>query len=231
MRPDDTWVPDGVPKQFMPQHPKGLEARLARVEQLLGIGDTPIIEPPHPSETFKGLHDRGGGSYYWGGVAGGVSTTANEDFPAANGSIFVSPFYLATPRRIDRMAIHLKTAAAGNARLGVYDAGDPVTLYPGRRLYDFGEVSTNATGIRTVTVSPRATLPRGLMWLAVAFSNLPGFSVIDDQNRWQLLGTDGSMVSHVGWSKVHAYGPLSEAFPSGASRQEDVPFIGVRMVE
>ena len=208
-----------------------MRTRLAKLEELVGIQADPLFKEPHPSETFKGLHDRGGASYYWAGVAGGVSTTLNNGIPAMNGSIFAVPFYLATPRRIDRMAIFINIIAAGNARMGVYDVGDPVTLYPGRRLFDFGEVSTNTLGLRTVTVDPRQTLPRGLMWFVVAFSNQPTFAMITDQNRWQLLGTDSAMISHVGWSRSQTYGPLPEAFPTGASRQEDVPFLGVRMVE
>jgi len=75
------------------------------------------------------------------------------------------PFMTSQAITLDRIAIHISSAAAaGNtARLGIYN--DNGSLYPGTLLLDAGTVATDSTGIKTITIS-QALSANTLYWLA-----------------------------------------------------------------
>lgn len=211
-----------------------LEERLARLEGLVVPDSFPSFGTVPVTETFMGLHDRAHSLIYLAGVLGGglsVAPSASID-PVVSGRLYALPLYISTPRRADQATFRVDTLAAGYARIGLYDVGDRVSLYPGRRLYDFGEVSTGTTGVKVITVSPVQTIPRGLSWLVIELSNRAYLSALPTQDQWMLLGNNPTLaVGYSGWTKSLTYGPLPEVFPSGGSLQTTMPICGLRFIE
>lgn len=106
------------------------------------------------------LPPRSGG---WLASGSGISSAGIFDI---SGRIFYVPIIINTACTIDRIGIHVQTAAAGtNAKLGIYAAG--TNRLPGAKIADCAAAISTASSGRlegTFTVNP--SLAAGLYWLA-----------------------------------------------------------------
>ncbi len=114
-----------------------------------------ITEPARPTPLLWVV-----GRYYVGHLTPGTGTAT----PVAS-ELRLLPFYVSTPRAIDRLGCNVSTAgSAGHvARLGIYNA-DPNTGLPTTVIIDAGSVAVDTTGVKEVVVS--VTL-HGLHWVGL----------------------------------------------------------------
>jgi hypothetical protein len=108
----------------------------------------------------------GGGDYYGsGGYAHGTfATGSNSSSSLSLNRLYVRPFWVATRRAFDRIAIQVSSAGTTGAvlRLGIYSPGGGT---PGSLLLDAGTVASTSTGTKAATISQ--TLDPGIYWVAV----------------------------------------------------------------
>ncbi len=114
---------------------------------------------------------------------------------------------------IDRLGLYVSVAAAGNARLGIYN--DNGNVYPGSLLLDAGAVDISTTGIKEAIINQALT--KGLYWLAIICSVAP--TVYKGAMAFSPLGRSNTTLkaiySHYYKSAV-GYGALPDLFPAGA---------------
>lgn len=90
----------------------------------------------------------------------------NTLFAISNREIRMTPFMLGETKTATSISILINTATVGGvARLGIYSSS-ATEDYPGALLLDAGTISTNATGLQTITISQSLT-GGVLYWLAV----------------------------------------------------------------
>jgi hypothetical protein len=151
---------------------------------------------------------RRAGQYHAGINAADMATAA----VAAN-ALDMLPFYVPVAQTFDRIAINVTTAAAGNARLGVF--ADDGTVYPSSLIVDAGEVDTGATGIRWLSIS--LSLIPGLYWLARIHNATPTLRSLFHYAMIPLGSTDLGTAMITGYRVTQAYGTLPAVFPTGAA--------------
>jgi hypothetical protein len=127
---------------------------------------SPQVVPNTP--TIPGLlakyFSRTPGEYYGllgAGYAVGVTTSVAD-------KLYSMPFLVLKTETFDRIAIMVDTAAAGNARLGIY--GDN-NFAPGALVLDAGEVDTSTAGTKSITINQ--SLNPGLYWLTAIYNATP----------------------------------------------------------
>lgn len=184
------------------------------------------------AETSLGIKRRSGDRYYVAGTLSGIRTGAAALGLVAN-TIYAAPLYIGDPIHIDQAHFVVTTGVAGNCRIGLYDTGDSEGLVPGRRLFDFGEVSAGSAGNKTITVSPRQTIPRGLSWLVLASNTGATVNGLSAADAWALLGnTIGFAAVGYGWQAAFTYGALPEVFPAASLIiTSGIPCLAVRVVK
>ena len=144
----------------------------------------------------------------------GINALLPVPAATAAGVLDMVPFYVPITQTFDRIAINVTTAAAGNARLGIYaDSGE---VYPGARLLDAGVVTTGTTGIREMIIN--ITLSPGLYWTVRQQDATPSLQAISGHGLIALGSADlAAMVT--GWRVTRAYiDGLPDPFPVGASQ-------------
>ena len=161
-------------------------------------------------------------------VAGMVNATVlTTGAPTAN---FLRALPLITGRAtLDRIAINVTAAAAGSARLGIYNDGG--NLYPSSLVLDAGEVSTGTTGVKALTIINQ-TLAPGLYWLVLVSNAASTIRALALGGCMAILGLDATLgtAPGVGWSATFTYAALPASFPAGASvlAATPVPAVFVR---
>lgn len=145
----------------------------------------------------------------------GINALGPAAISTAAGALDMVPFYVPVTQTFDRIAINVTTAAAGNARLGLY--ADTGAVYPGIRLLDAGVVTTGTTGIRWVAISPSLTLAPGLYWTARLQDATPSIQGLSGHGLIA-LGSDDLAAIVTGWRLTRVYGDgLPDPFPAGAA--------------
>jgi len=150
------------------------------------------------------------GLYHAGITAAGMApltTSANN--------IDLLPFYVPAAQSFDRVAVNVTTAAAGNARLGVY--ADSGAVYPGALILDAGIVTTGTTGIRWLEAN--LTLMPGLYWLARLQDATPSLQGLASTGMLALGSEDLGAAWITGYRLARAYADgFPAAFPPGAAQ-------------
>lgn len=82
---------------------------------------------------------------------------------------YFTPIYVSRTTTYDRLAIYVQSAAAGLARLGIYNAD--VNLQPSTLVLDAGTVDVSTTGAKEKTISQELT--EGYYFLAVVSDVAP----------------------------------------------------------
>jgi hypothetical protein len=167
---------------------------------------------------------------YYTALSGGPTTTGAT---TAN-TLYAVPLIVGKDTTFTKMAMVNGTiVASGHCELGIYANSDGV---PGARLFDLGQVTTNATGKREIT-GATALLPAGIYWLAAGFdlvhSNVRMFQGSQGA-QFNMLGQDSALsltASLIGCSAAWTYstGNLPNPFPTPTMLSTQVPtvYIGV----
>jgi len=133
--------------------------------------------------------------------------------------LYATPYLAARPITVDRIAVEIKTAAAGkSARLGIYRNG--TNMYPGVLVLDCGTISCGTTGVKEIVIDQQ--LPKGLYWLAIVSNGAPQIEQALLVSKF--LGVIGNNYSsyYVGWDVAQAYGALPDPFTDGGSLIQNV---------
>jgi len=163
------------------------------------------------------------GEYYGGGCGCVQSWTCQL---AAN-RLYGIPFIAARAMSVDRIAVYINVLAAGkSARLGLYRNG--TNNNPGALVVDGGEVSVDATGLKTVVIDEALT--KGLYWMAIVSdgtptphgyaqygSTIPSISTMSDGRGYE-----------IGWYVAHTYGALPDPF-GAATKHAYITIPGVSL--
>ena len=136
----------------------------------------------------------------------GITASSLAPLATSANSLDLLPFYVPVAQSFDRIAINITTAAAGNARLGIY--ADDGTVYPGALILDAGVITTGTTGIRALTISH--TLTPGLYWLARLQDATPSLQGLAPASMIVLGSEDLSAALPTGYRLVRTYG---DGFP------------------
>lgn len=124
---------------------------------------------------------------------------------------------------LDRIAIRVTSAATagGRAQLGLYLPTSESNIYPGALLADYGEVVTDSTGIKSVTIDeslPADSLIWGCAWFGAYATNPTMRTAPIRSHSAFLMGTDNTLdvPSWISLSKSHTYAVgLPDPAPSG----------------
>lgn len=142
--------------------------------------------------------------------------------------LYATPYMAARLLTVDRIAVEIKTAAAGkSARLGIYRNG--TNMYPGALVLDCGTINCGTTGVKEIVIDQQ--LSKGLYWLAIVSDGAPQIEQALVVSKF--LGVIGSNYSsyYVGWDVSQAYGTLPDPFTTGGSLVQNVtrvPYIVLR---
>lgn len=149
-------------------------------------------------------------------AAGGISAAALVTVTPTANVLRAFPFIVPYMTTLDRIAINVTAAVAGNARLGIY--ADDGNCLPAERLLDAGEVSTATTGVKPLTISQAITAGT-LLWLAHVGSAMPSLRAIPAGASIPILGYDATLGTDcgIGWSVAYTYAALPASWPGGAA--------------
>lgn len=154
----------------------------------------------------------------------------SSDVTTAN-LLYGIPFRPRLGGTLDRIAFEVTTAAAGNARVGIYATKGATNFYPGSLVVDGGEISTSTTGVKSATIS--TALTDYLYWAmflcsvsTVSIRSLPQGCVEAGLGLASTLGGAYPVVMKVSQS----YGALPSTFPASGVREPGglPPLIAVR---
>lgn len=175
-------------------------------------------------------HVSGGGgisAYYCAGVEGGYFISSSPT-PSAN---VLRAFPLIAPPRastLDRIAVNVTSLAAGNCRLGIYEATSDTNLYPNALLVDSGALSTGTTGVKEATIDVDLE-PGALYWVAHVGDAVPTFRGQWISGAMQIFGVSSGLGTspQVGLSVSYTYGALPSTFPGSATAIASEPNIAI----
>ena len=144
----------------------------------------------------------------------GITAAAMSPLATAANNIDLLPFYVPIAQSFDRIAVNVTTAAAGNARLGVY--ADNGAVYPGALMLNAGIVTTGTTGIRWLGAN--LLLMPGLYWLARLQDATPSLQGLGNVGMLALGSEDLGVAWITGYRLGMAYADgLPATFPLGAT--------------
>jgi hypothetical protein len=114
------------------------------------------------------------------GQARGSETALSGQFVSnviTSNALYATPFWTGEDGVIfTTLSIMVNTAAAGNARLGIYSAHPTMPYAPNALLLDAGTVSVSTTGVKTIDIADtlyQGASPHRLIWLALVANVTP----------------------------------------------------------
>jgi hypothetical protein len=215
----------------------GLSGELAdpQPSNFLKLSDTPSSYSGQAGKVTKVKSDELGLEFGEGGGGGAdyfaltrfLLPSRYHIFPlglASTGAInanylYAVPFFTPVARTVTKMAIHVTTLAAGNARLGIYQ--DNGSIYPGSLVADAGTVDTSSTGLKEITGLNISLSANTLYWIVLVANVAPSLVVTPSGGGWQPLGYSTSLNVTGGafWTVYFTYATLPATFPGGATAQ------------
>lgn len=154
----------------------------------------------------------------------GGATALNTLVVAAN-TLYAEPIYTGVGGAIDVVAINVTAGAAGNCRIGLYTI-DPATNLPKDKLYDSGNISVAAGGVKQANPA-LALAPNTLVWICVVFDVAPTIRSIPIAGAGALsLPPAMGTAPTVGLTAPHVFAALPALFDAGgaiAPRSVDIP--------
>lgn len=170
-------------------------------------------------------------------MAGRANANTSDTITQAMGANLITILPWLSPQdwcRITKIAYQVTTGAAGNSRLGIYANISRSTLYPGKLLYDSGNISTAGTGLLSSTpATPINLAPGTLIWLAVAHAAAITLQASALAGSYPLLGLTTAIGANpqVGYQNAFAFAalpdPCTAAFATFATT--NIPLIGVTL--
>lgn len=97
----------------------------------------------------------------------GTSTSTNS---FTSNTIRLIPFAMPRDATLQDIKFNVTIGAAGNCRIGLYDTADETNSNPGALLYDSGNISIAATGIKTG--QPMLDFSQGKILFAALFADI-----------------------------------------------------------
>jgi hypothetical protein len=128
----------------------------------------------------------------------------------------------------DRIAIYVGAAGAAGtkARLGIYQ--DDGNCYPSTLVLDAGTVDVDGTGLKVIVIDQQ--LDKGLYWLAVISNGTPSLWGLNDSYLGIFGGISNIHLHYSAWYKASAYNGLASSFPAGATEQNHLLNIALRVL-
>lgn len=163
---------------------------------------------------------------YYTGLGYGNKLGAGTAFTANR--LYLRPFAIGASVTMTRIGIETVSAAAGNARLGIYNwaNGVPTTL-----ILDCGTVSTSSVANKEITIS--ANLAPGIYGIGVVSNGSPQFYDIDADNDEALhfMGeSSADKVDDRGLRVNHTYGALPSEVSGAMTYENSIPYMWLRKV-
>jgi hypothetical protein len=156
--------------------------------------------------------------WYYASILAAAGNPSSFATAGGTGTIKAFPFWSgAFDLTVIRIAFRVQAAGGAGAkgRVGIYTSAADGTLYPDALVVDGGEFATDATGVKSATISETLTKDT-LYWFAylggTSSANVNGFNTDD---CWSPLGHQSFGTKHMGWSHSQTYGALPSTFPSG----------------
>jgi len=168
----------------------------------------------HNSSLFR---YRRAGRYYSSSFNG-----YNDNIYIDANMIFAIPFAVVDAITVTRMAIHVTSAYAGSARLGIYS--DDGNLYPSALVIDAGTVDVSTTGLKEIVSMSTGLSAGSLYWLVIVSDTTPYMASIISSSIWSLLGFEPTSLNDMGyymWTVAFTFAALPATFPAGALPQND----------
>jgi len=131
--------------------------------------------------------------------------------------LYAVPFFTPIARTVTRIAIHVTTAVAGNARLGIYQ--DNGSIYPGSLVIDAGTVDTSTTGLKAITGLSVSFSANTLYWMVLVSDGTATLAATDSPSTWGLLGfnTAFNLSEPNCYYVSFTYDALPATYPAGAT--------------
>ena len=146
------------------------------------------------------------GWYHWPvfGEASNAAITADR--------LYAIPFNVARDITIDRLAVHVSNADAGNpnVRLGIYNLG--ANLRPGTLLNDVGTINAGSTGVKAAVISGDQALTKGMYFLAVVCDGTPSFRCCKPALHPLGLPSSNFAETFGVWMSTFSYAALPDPF-------------------
>jgi hypothetical protein len=168
-------------------------------------------------------------------IAGMTNALALSTATPALNELKAIPFFCEKTISIDRLTINVTSAASagGVARVGIYNNTSEDNPYPSSRIVDSGEIATDSTGVKDITITPVTLVGGNLYW----FVYLPGVATATVRSlalggTIPIFGLDTTMGTGVGsmWNPSLAYGALPSTYTAGGSvTSQNPPAIGFRI--
>lgn len=165
------------------------------------------------------------GEYYNGGWVG---QTQSGSFDA--NVLHGMPFLVARAMTVDRIAVDVKTAAAGKkARLGIYQSNGSGA--PGTLVLDAGEVALDTTGIKAITINQQ--LSKGLHFVAVTSDGTPNLAMVygSTHSHFPAMGIKSSdfRFPNQQYRAGVSYGALPDPFSGGSTGYGECVIVALRI--
>jgi len=161
---------------------------------------------------WKDFRTTGDGLWYPAGV-GNATALGGGGNPTAN-LLYALPFISPSRGgRLDRMGFHVTATNAGSGRMGIYRNALDGRLFPGELIVEGTDVSTEATGLKEVTIST-ILLPETIYWISYKQSSTASLRNVTAASWDANLGTDGVQATTaftVGYSVAHTF---ATAYPA-----------------
>ena len=192
------------------------------------INNTTVID----GLMFKQIGTNPVQAYYIGGQMTANTGLGTQLFTAD--ILRAAPFLSTRGGVIDRIACNVTgTSAAGEFRMGIYQATSQTNLYPNNLIVDAGTFnSTAGAALRTASIS--ITLqPNTLYWLVhIQGNNSAPFRRVIADDCFNLLGVGtGFTEAYYGIEAGFTYGTLPATFPTGGTIiSSSVPGVGLRFL-
>jgi hypothetical protein len=163
---------------------------------------------------------------------GAIASPLPATFGTTEDIFYAVPFYTGRGGSIDRIAFEVTTIGAGSkGRCGIYTSDEDG--YPKTLVVDSGEFTTNATGVKSATIS--VALPQNALFFAVLLfgttSSSPIVRSIDVRysNALFAYGSAIGTTRRAGLTGAYTYGALPASAPSGLTPgMTSAPIVALR---
>lgn len=176
------------------------------------------------AKDYRGHVNGGGGLEIWYALGWEATDTTSNTAQVINNMSavpFVAPSRGGT---LDRLSYVVTTLAAGNARVGIYDAVSLTNVYPNNLIVDGGGLSTGTTGNKNAVIS-QALVPGALYWAVYLGDATPTVRTYTTTGLSGILGFANTLSANPSraLTVTQTYGALPGTFPAGAVLSTSAP--------
>lgn len=157
---------------------------------------------------------------YVAGMLQQVALITSTTGPVVN-TLYAMPFPVVESTKFDTIECEVTTLGSGsNLRMGIYF--DDSTCYPGKLLFDSGNVAATSTGAKTATITAGSQVfPPGLYWLTYENSaTVPQVRCLPGSGYMPILGYPtplGTALPGYCYTVAHTVGALPDPYTASAT--------------